>query len=150
MFKKIVVAYDESPEAKRALTAAIDLANQLRAELRLITVREPLPAYAAYVEAAFPGSERIFGDERHTFYEDLQKEAKAQALAHGLSLRASLSKAMRSKVSRRTLNAGRPIFSSWDAVTTPLPPPKFGGHYSRSRRKDPLQHPGCHVVHGED
>src|SRR6202789_4030371 len=109
MFKKIVVAYDESPEAKRALTAAIDLANQLRAELRLITVREPLPAYAAYVEAAFPGSERIFGDERHTFYEDLQKEAKAQALAHGLSLRASLSKAMRSKVSRRTLNAGRPI-----------------------------------------
>jgi len=84
MFKKIVVAYDESPEAKRALTAAIDLANQLRAELRLITVREPLPAYAAYVEAAFPGSERIFGDERHTFYEDLQKEAKAQALAHGI------------------------------------------------------------------
>jgi nucleotide-binding universal stress UspA family protein len=85
MFKKIVVAYDESPEAKRALIAAIDLATQLRAELRLVTVREPLPVYVSYVEAAFPGSERILGEERYTFYENLQKEAKAQASAHGIA-----------------------------------------------------------------
>jgi nucleotide-binding universal stress UspA family protein len=85
MFKKIVVAYDESPEAKRALTTAINLANQLQAELRLVTVREPLPVYLAYAEAAFPGSERILSDERHLFYENLQEEAKAQALAHGIA-----------------------------------------------------------------
>src|ERR1700678_2117652 len=55
-----------------------------------------------------------------------------------LSLRASLSKAMRSKVARRTLNAGRPIFSSWDAVTTPLPPPKFGGALLTKSPKGPI------------
>ena len=86
MFKKIVVAYDESPQAKRALTVAINLAQQLKAELRLVTVREPLPAYLAYTEAAFPGSERILSDERHLFYENLQKEAKAQASVRGISV----------------------------------------------------------------
>jgi nucleotide-binding universal stress UspA family protein len=86
MFKKIIVAYDESAGAKRALTTAIDLVNNLQSELRLVTVREPLPAYLAYVEAAFPGSERILSDERQQFYENLQKEAKAQAAAHGIEV----------------------------------------------------------------
>jgi nucleotide-binding universal stress UspA family protein len=85
MFKKIVVAYDESPEAKRALKIAIDLAKQLKSELRLVTVREPLPAYIGYIESAFPGSERILSDERHLFYENLQKEAKALASAQGIA-----------------------------------------------------------------
>jgi nucleotide-binding universal stress UspA family protein len=85
MFKKIIVAYDESPEARHALVAAIDLANQLHAELRLVTVREPLPAYVAYAEASFPGSERILTDERRTFYENLQKEAKAMASDRGIT-----------------------------------------------------------------
>jgi nucleotide-binding universal stress UspA family protein len=85
MFKKIVVAYDESPEAKRALKIAIDLAKELKSELRLVTVREPLPAYIGYTEAAFPGSKRILSDERHLFYENLQKEAKALASAQGIA-----------------------------------------------------------------
>ena len=45
MYKRMIVAYDESPEAKRALTHAIELAKVMGAELRLVTVSEPLPAY---------------------------------------------------------------------------------------------------------
>lgn len=85
MFKKIIVAYDESPEAKRALATGIDLAKQFRSQLRLITVREPLPAYMSYAEAAFPGSEQILINQRHAFYANLQKDAQAQAETHGIS-----------------------------------------------------------------
>jgi nucleotide-binding universal stress UspA family protein len=52
MFKKISVAYNESPEASRALAQAIDLAKALGAELQAITVLEDLPPYAAYAAAA--------------------------------------------------------------------------------------------------
>ncbi len=84
MYKKIIVAYDESPEAKRAMSAGIELAHKLQAELRIVSVREPLPAYVAYAEVSFPGSHRALADERHLFYENLQQEAKDQALAHGI------------------------------------------------------------------
>ncbi|MEO6802757.1 MAG: universal stress protein [Granulicella sp.] len=57
MYKKIMVAYDESPQAKLALASGIELARQLGAELNLIAVSEPLPAYVAYVEAAFQWKE---------------------------------------------------------------------------------------------
>jgi nucleotide-binding universal stress UspA family protein len=85
MFKKIVVAYDESPEARRALTIAIDVAEKLKSELRLVTVREALPAYLAYVEGAFPGSQRVLSDQRQLFYENLQKKAKGMASARGIA-----------------------------------------------------------------
>jgi nucleotide-binding universal stress UspA family protein len=45
VYRRMIVAYDESPEAKRALTHAIELAKLIGAELRLVTVCEPLPAY---------------------------------------------------------------------------------------------------------
>jgi nucleotide-binding universal stress UspA family protein len=45
MFKKIAVAYDESPASEHALTAAISLAATLGSTLRIITVIEPLPGY---------------------------------------------------------------------------------------------------------
>jgi len=37
MYKKIAVAYNETPEAERALLSAIELAKSLGAELRTIT-----------------------------------------------------------------------------------------------------------------
>lgn len=86
MFKKIIVAYDESPEAARALSTAIELAKQLNAELHLITVREPLPAYLGYAEAGFPGAGRTVADERQLFYRNLHHKAKAQAAAQGITL----------------------------------------------------------------
>ena len=84
MYKKMMVAYDESPEAKRALTRAIELAKPMGAELRLVTVSEPLPAYVAYADVAFPGSQRMLAEERQAFYSKLQEEAKARAAESGV------------------------------------------------------------------
>jgi nucleotide-binding universal stress UspA family protein len=84
VYRKMIVAYDESPEAKRALTRAIELAKLLGAELRLVTVSEPLPAYVAYADVGFPGSKRMLAEERQMFYSKLQEEAKALAEESGL------------------------------------------------------------------
>jgi nucleotide-binding universal stress UspA family protein len=51
MFRKIVVAYDESPEAERAIRSAIYLSKVLAAELLTVTVAEELPAYTGYAAA---------------------------------------------------------------------------------------------------
>jgi nucleotide-binding universal stress UspA family protein len=80
----MMVAYDESPEAKRALVCAIELAKLMGAELRLVTVSEPLPAYVAYADVAFPGSQRMLAEEREAFYSKLQEEAKAGATESGV------------------------------------------------------------------
>jgi nucleotide-binding universal stress UspA family protein len=45
MFRKITVAFDESPEADRALQAAVELAKSLHASLTVISVIEPAPTY---------------------------------------------------------------------------------------------------------
>jgi nucleotide-binding universal stress UspA family protein len=84
MYGKMMVAYDESPEATRALARAIELAKVMGAELRLVTVSEPLPAYVAYADVAFPGSQRMLAEERQSFYSTLQEEAKARAAESGL------------------------------------------------------------------
>jgi hypothetical protein len=48
-------------------------------------MREPLPAYLAYVEGAFPGSQRVLSDQRQLFYENLQKKVKGLAFGKGES-----------------------------------------------------------------
>jgi nucleotide-binding universal stress UspA family protein len=86
MFRNIAVAYDESPEAGRALATAIHIASALNAELRTITVVEELPAYTAYGVAADPAVLRTLGDDRTRFYERLQKEAREKASAEGMQV----------------------------------------------------------------
>jgi nucleotide-binding universal stress UspA family protein len=80
----MIVAYDESPEAKRALTHGIELAKLMGAELRLVTVCEPLPAYVAFADVGFPGSKRMLAEERENFYNTLQAEAKVRAAEGGI------------------------------------------------------------------
>ena len=84
MYKRLIVAYDESPEANRALSRAIEMAKLMEAELRLVTVSEPLPAYVAYADVGFPGAKRMLADERQNFYNQLQEEAKVRAAESGL------------------------------------------------------------------
>lgn len=84
MYKRMMVAYDESPEAKRALTHAIEMAKLMGAQLRMVTVSEPLPGYIAYADAALPGSKRIIAEERQNFYNKLQEEATMHARESGL------------------------------------------------------------------
>lgn len=84
MYRKIVVALDESAEAKRALSAGIELARQLGAELRIVTVSEPLPAYAAFMDAEIPGARAKLLEERAAFYQELQRRGVEQAAAAGV------------------------------------------------------------------
>src|SRR5258705_4771866 len=84
MHKKMMVAYDESQEPTWALRRAIELAKLIGADLRLVTVCEPLPAYVGYADVAFPGSQRMLAEERQAFYSKLQDEAEARAAESGI------------------------------------------------------------------
>ena len=55
MFHKIVVVYDDSHEADRALDVAIELTRALQAELRIVTVLESLPNYFSWDVSPFAG-----------------------------------------------------------------------------------------------
>lgn len=76
MFKKIAVAYDESPEATRAFHSALELAKLVSAELTIITVIERLPAYVSYASAVSPDVPQILRQERQTFYADMHRKAR--------------------------------------------------------------------------
>jgi nucleotide-binding universal stress UspA family protein len=86
MFRNIAVAYDESPEADRALTAAIHLTTTLHADLHAITVAEGLPAYTAYGAAADPSVLQTLGEDRLHFYEDLRNKAREKASTQGIQI----------------------------------------------------------------
>ncbi|MBB6143200.1 nucleotide-binding universal stress UspA family protein [Silvibacterium bohemicum] len=87
MYKKIVVAFNESPESRRALKSAVQLATSLGAELDSVTVMGDLPAYTSFIPAADPGVVRLLDDARLEFYEQIQQEAHALAASSGIELR---------------------------------------------------------------
>jgi len=83
MFSKIAVAYDESPQAERALRVAIELAKNLAAEVLILTVVENPSAYTAYAAGADPSLPRILHQDRELFYEELQAKAIGSAPSEG-------------------------------------------------------------------
>jgi nucleotide-binding universal stress UspA family protein len=90
MFHKIMVAYDDSPEAGRALRLSIELAKALRAELSVVTVLEPLPSYYSFAMSAVPAVHWTETEEKRARYSALQAEAQQQAKAAGLVIDAEL------------------------------------------------------------
>lgn len=90
MYKKIVVALDESKEAARALERAVELAGHLNAELTIVSVCEPLPSYTAFIDAEIPGAKQKLLDERNAFYRNLQRGALAEGAAAGVQVKAVL------------------------------------------------------------
>jgi len=84
VYKKIVVALDESKEAERALESAIELAGQLKSDLTILTVSEPLPSYAGFIDSEMPGAKQKLLDERNAFYCQLQKQGIERATAAGI------------------------------------------------------------------
>lgn len=90
MYKNIAVAYDESPEAGRCLTTAIQLAKCLGTGLQAVTVMEKLPAYTAFAAGADASMTLVLEQDRLKFYEDLQAKARATAAHEGIDLAAHL------------------------------------------------------------
>jgi nucleotide-binding universal stress UspA family protein len=90
MFRKIVVAYNESPESQRAFLSAIKLAKSLNAALESVTAMGDLPAYTAFAGVADSSIVRVLEDDREKFYKNLLDQARVQAESYGIELRAHL------------------------------------------------------------
>jgi nucleotide-binding universal stress UspA family protein len=80
-FQKILVAYDGSEHARKALQIAIQLAAATGAELHSISVEEDLPKYVATV-----GEFEEVKRKRDEYFEQLTTEARAMAWEQGISL----------------------------------------------------------------
>jgi len=76
VFKKVMIAYDESPEAGRALQAGVELARAVGAEVKVITVVEPLPSYYAFAVAARAVPAEKWDEEQHRRAEGLRQKAR--------------------------------------------------------------------------
>ena len=90
MFRKIVVAYNESPESHRAFVSAIKLAKSVNAELLMVTAMADLPAYTAYASAADSSIVRVLEQDRLKFYEKIQDQARAQVESYGIGFQSFL------------------------------------------------------------
>src|ERR1700745_2361145 len=86
MFARIAVAYNESPEANRALRTAIRLAKTLGSELCAITVKQGAAAYTSFANVADPSLARILDEDQQHHCERLQVEAQELALRDGVDL----------------------------------------------------------------
>ena len=81
MFKKILVGYDGSDGAKKALRAAVDLAKHYGVEVFSISVEEDLPHYAATVGEVLEAKA-----EKNGYFARLIEEAKELAAKEGIVL----------------------------------------------------------------
>jgi len=86
MFKRIAVAFDESPQAGRAFRSALDLARMFGSEVFLVTVVEELPPYIGYVSAAAPDVLTKLRADRQAFYADLHNKARSAAEQAGVTI----------------------------------------------------------------
>lgn len=81
MFRKLLVAYDGSEGANKALRAGIDLAKALGVDLHSITVEEELPKYAATLDEL-----EAVKEQKDAYFAQLNREAEALARSEGVTL----------------------------------------------------------------
>lgn len=86
MFNRILIAYDESKEACKALETGMRLACELHAKATLLTVLEPLPGYVHMACAVAPHFPEQVHHERRTRMEEAQAKAKQRAAECGLQI----------------------------------------------------------------
>jgi nucleotide-binding universal stress UspA family protein len=85
MYRKILLAYDGSPGADRALSAGLELARLHQAQLWALAVEESLPRFSATIDEY--QEEKAYADRR---YGQILERAKSQAAAAGLDLKTLL------------------------------------------------------------
>lgn len=82
MFNRILVAYDGSPEAKRALDSGIKLAAALHSSATIVSVVEPLPGYVNIAGAVEPNLPADLRAMHRTRFEAMLSDVKQRAAAH--------------------------------------------------------------------
>ncbi len=82
MFKKILLAYDGSEGAQKALEAGIDLARTHQAELWALTVQERLPRFGGTIDEV--QEEKEVADKRAR---DLMAQARLSAQEAGVEVK---------------------------------------------------------------
>jgi nucleotide-binding universal stress UspA family protein len=90
MFRKMAVAYNESPESHRALMAGIHLAKSLAAELHVVTSIADLPAYTAFAGVADPSLPQVLEHDRSTRYSSLVEKGRALFESYGIEFHGHL------------------------------------------------------------
>jgi nucleotide-binding universal stress UspA family protein len=85
MFKHLLVCYDGSDSAKKALRAAVLLAKEQDAALCCLSVEEGLPTYVGTIDEF-----QEVKEERDTYYAQVQAEACALSSELGLPLETSV------------------------------------------------------------
>jgi nucleotide-binding universal stress UspA family protein len=85
-FRKIIVAYDDSPAARDALSTAIELCQLLGTPLQTITVIEPPPAYSGFVVTVAPDVAQCLELDRKRHYEELMEAAVAEGRRHSVEV----------------------------------------------------------------
>ncbi|MFP3866788.1 MAG: universal stress protein [Desulfobacteraceae bacterium] len=85
MFKKILLAYDGSEGAKRALALGIDLARMHQAKLCALAVWERLPRFSGTIDEV--KEEKEFADRQ---YGEILSDAQVQAQESGLEMQTIL------------------------------------------------------------
>jgi nucleotide-binding universal stress UspA family protein len=81
-FKKIIVAYDDSPAARDALSAGIELCKVLGTPLETVTVIEPPPMYTTLVVAIDPNVAQGLETDRKRHYQQISECAVAEGRRH--------------------------------------------------------------------
>lgn len=90
MFDRILIAYDDSPEAQSALHIGLDLASALHATTTLVTVLEPLPAYVSIAGSFAPDLPVSMLNERRQTLEFLQARAQQEAANRNIPLKTQI------------------------------------------------------------
>jgi len=81
MFRRLLVAYDGSTGAQRALSAGVAMARAFGVDLHLVTVEEELPRYASMMDEVLDVQER-----KKAYFDALHREAAAIAEDAGVRL----------------------------------------------------------------
>ncbi|ACO31858.1 MULTISPECIES: universal stress protein [Acidobacterium] len=86
MFQRILIAYDGSPESKKALETGIALARELKADTSLVSVIEPLPGYIALAGSVEPSYPAELIREHREKLGAMQAEVKQKAAQSGMEI----------------------------------------------------------------
>jgi len=89
-FQRIIVAYDDSPASREALSAGIELCKALGTPLDTVTVIEPPPAYSAFVVAAGPEAAQGLEWDRRQHYREIMELAVAEGRRHSIEVTGNL------------------------------------------------------------